>query len=63
MIGGNVTERQWQEVEAIVRKYQRNMAGNRYYENDYAELSNILDELYLLAHPPKEQLADAWSFE
>ena len=63
MIGGNVTEQQWQKVFSIVRKYQRNMAGNRYYENDYAELSNILDELYPLAYASKEQLADAWSFE
>ena len=45
-----MTERQWQEVYTIVRKYQRNMAGNRYYEKDYAELSNILDELYPLAY-------------
>ena len=63
MIGGNVTEQQWQKVFSIVRKYQRNMAGNRYYENDYAELSKILDELYPLAYASKEQLADAWSFE
>ena len=50
MIGDNVTERQWQEVFSIVRKYQRNMAGNRYYENYYADLSKILDELYPLAY-------------
>ena len=62
MIGGNVTERQWQEVEAIVRKEQER-ALQHLNNVRYNELTPILDELYSLAHPPKEELADAWSFE
>jgi len=44
-----VTERQWQEVEAIVRAEQvkalQHMNNKR-----YDELTLILDELYKLAH-------------
>ena len=52
MIGGSVTKRQWQEVEAIVRKAQvealQHMNNKR-----YDELGEILDNLYTLAHPPQ----------
>jgi len=52
MIGGNVTDRQWQEVESIVRKYQRSLLATFNHEDKerYAELNPILDELYDLAH-------------
>ena len=52
MTGGNVTNRQWQEVEAIVRREQVKALQhmNNYY---YDELQDILDELYPLAHPSK----------
>ena len=53
MTGGNVTDRQWQEVESIVRKYQRNMEGNPIYTDEYNNLNTILDELYDLAHGAK----------
>ena len=45
-----MTERQWQDVEAIVRKAQvealQHMNNRR-----YDELSAILNDLYPLAHP------------
>ena len=50
MIGGNVinlTQRQWQMVEACVRKEQTKNVNNQPY---YKELHQILDELYKLAH-------------
>ena len=45
-----MTERQWQEVFSIVRKYQRNMIGNSYYQKEYDNLTTILDQLYPLAY-------------
>ena len=51
MIGDNVTERQWQEVEAIVRKEQSRSVNNH---PRYRELGAILDELYDLAHASTE---------
>ena len=52
MIGGNVTDRQWQEVESIVRQYQRSLLAtfNHQDKERYDELKPILDELYDLAH-------------
>ena len=52
MIGGNVTDRQWQEVESIVRQYQRSLLATFNHEDKerYEELKPILDELYDLAH-------------
>lgn len=48
-----MTNRQWQEVESIVRKEQvktlQHMDTTR-----YDELSKILGELYHFAHPPAE---------
>ena len=44
-----MTERQWQEVEAIVRKAQ-NEALQHMNTKRYDELNPILDELYDLAH-------------
>jgi|AACY02.9.fsa_nt_gi hypothetical protein len=49
MIGGNVTERQWQEVEAIVRKEQV-LALQHMNNKRYQELGEILDHLYDAAH-------------
>jgi len=51
-IGGNVTDRQWQEVESIVRKHQRSLLATFNHEDKerYDELNPILDELYDLAH-------------
>ena len=51
MIGDNVTERQWQTVEACVRKEQTKNVNNQPY---YWELHAILDELYDLAHASTE---------
>lgn len=45
-----LTDRQWQEVEAIVRREQQ-QALQRYNTKEYRELGIILDELYALAHP------------
>jgi|TARA_Y100000287_G_scaffold166684_1_gene149456 hypothetical protein len=44
-----MTNRQWQEVEAIVRKEQV-QALQHMNNRRYDELSAILDELYTLAH-------------
>jgi len=48
-----MTNRQWQEVESIVRKEQvktlQHMDTTR-----YDELSKILDEIYYFAHAPAE---------
>ena len=44
-----MTNRQWQEVEAIVRKEQTHALQNM-NNRRYDELSDILDELYTLAH-------------
>ena len=49
MIGGNVTEQQWQEVEAIVRKEQVR-ALQHMNTKRYQELGDILDHLYDAAH-------------
>jgi len=46
-------QRQWQEVFSIVRKYQKNMQGNTYYEDEYKNLTQILDELYDFAYSNK----------
>ena len=43
-------QRQWQEVFTIVRKYQKNMHGNSYYDSEYDRLNKVLDELYPLAY-------------
>jgi hypothetical protein len=45
-----MTERQWQDVEAIVRKAQVE-ALQHMNTRRYDELSTILDDLYSLAHP------------
>jgi len=50
MTGGNVTNQQWQEVEAIVRKEQL-CALQRMDNRRYTELGEILDHLYDHAHP------------
>ena len=52
MIGGNVTDRQWQEVESIVRNYQRSLltSFNNEDKKRYKELNPILDELFDYAH-------------
>ena len=44
-----MTERQWQEIEAIVRREQV-LALQHMNNKRYSELSEILDELYKLAH-------------
>ena len=43
-------QKQWQEVFTIVRKYQKNMAGNRYYRSEFDRLEKILEELNPLAY-------------
>jgi len=48
-----MTERQWQEVFSTVRKKQKIMHGNRYYQEEYDNLTQILNELYPLAYPSK----------
>ena len=45
-----MTQRQWQEVEAIVRKEQKHSL-QQYNTARYKELNDILDHLYSLAHP------------
>ena len=50
MIGGNVTNRQWQEVFSIVRREQKQLIA-LYDEDRYNELTDILDQLYPLAYP------------
>ena len=42
-------QRQWQEVEAIVRREQQRTL-QQYNKAKYDELSIILDHLYKLAH-------------
>ena len=44
-----MNQRQWQEVEAIVRKEQT-LALQHMNTKRYDELSDILDHLYSLAH-------------
>jgi hypothetical protein len=44
-----MTKRQWEEVEAIVRKEQEK-ALQHFNSKRYNELSDILDNLYDLAH-------------
>ena len=44
-----MTQRQWQEVEAIVRKEQL-QALQHMNTKRYDDLKEILDELYELAH-------------
>lgn len=44
-----MNQRQWQEVEAIVRKEQL-LALQHMNNKRYDELSDILDHLYKLAH-------------
>ena len=44
-----MNQRQWQEVEAIVRKEQQR-ALQHMNNYRYNELKDILDELYKLAH-------------
>jgi len=44
-----MTQRQWQEVESIVRKEQER-ALQHYNIERYKELNGILDHLYNLAH-------------
>ena len=50
MIGGNVTNRQWQEVFSIVRREQKSLL-TLFDEDRYNELTDILDQLYPLAYP------------
>jgi len=44
-----MNQRQWQQVEAIVRREQER-ALQQYNTKEYNELSAILDHLYSLAH-------------
>jgi len=44
-----MNQRQWQQVEAIVRKEQERCL-QQYNTKEYKELSDILDHLYSLAH-------------
>ena len=44
-----MTQRQWQEVEAIVRREQERCL-QQYNTKEYKELSEILSHLYELAH-------------
>ena len=44
-----MNQRQWQEVEAIVRREQQRTL-QQYDTKQYNELSAILDHLYELAH-------------
>lgn len=44
-----MNHRQWQQVEAIVRKEQQRLLQH-YNMKEYNELNVILDELYHLAH-------------
>jgi len=57
-----MNQRQWQTIEACVRKEQTKNVNNQPY---YHELRAILDELYPLAHDGKPYpfKMDAWSFE
>jgi len=52
MIGGNVTKEQWQEVERIVRSYQRSLLTtfNHMDKEKSEELTPIVNELYEYAH-------------
>lgn len=51
-----MTQRQWQEVEAIVRKEQER-ALQQYNTSRYQELGEILDHLYDPAHCEPSALA------
>lgn len=55
-----MTKKQWQEVEAIVRKYQRSLLStfNNEDKKKYQELNPILDELYTFAHSDNVELCD-----
>ena len=37
-------------IFTAVRRYQKNMVGNKYYEEEYQELSDILTKLQPLAY-------------
>lgn len=56
-----MNQRQWQEVEAIVRREQT-LSLQHMNTKRYDELGDILDHLYNLAHSTSEG-ADAWSFD
>ena len=51
-----MTQRQWQEVESIVRKEQER-ALQQYNTSRYQELGEILDHLYDPAHCEPSALA------
>mgnify|MGYP000002595263 CR=1 FL=1 len=51
-----MTQRQWQEVESIVRKEQER-ALQQYNTSRYNELGKILDHLYDPAHCEPQTLA------
>ena len=48
-----MTERQWQEVYTIVRKYQFALHATTNNQEEYDKLKDILDNLYTLAYPSK----------
>jgi hypothetical protein len=48
-----MTERQWQEVYTIVRKYQFALHATTNNQEEYDKLKDILDNLYPLAYPSK----------
>ena len=51
-----MNQRQWQEVEAIVRKEQMRALQHQNTKR-YDELGDILDHLYECAHPVCDTLA------
>ena len=48
-----MTEREWQEVYTIVRKYQFALHATTGNQEEYDKLKTILDKLYPLAYPSK----------
>ena len=46
-----MTEREWQEVFTIVRKYQFALLATSGNHQEYDKLTTILDKLYPLAYP------------
>jgi len=46
-----MTEREWQEVYTIVRKYQFALLTTKGNQEEYDKLKSILDHLYPLAYP------------
>ena len=48
-----MTEREWQDVYTIVRKYQFALLATSGNQEEYDKLKSILDNLYPLAYPSK----------